>query len=234
MTAAGVLFDFSATLFDPRRVVDGAALARHAERRGAVIGEPAAASLARRILERAESPWGREARAHCDLSPAQHRAGWVRVAASVSGVDDRIAEAFHDCITDPPRWRPYPDTAGTLRALRARGTGIAVVSNCGWDLRDAFRAAGLHDLIDVYVLSCEHGRQKPDPDLFARACAGLGIRSSQALMVGDDPAADSGALGAGIAVHLLPAPAPYPAPRGLAAVLPLCGAAPAGHPTPHR
>ncbi|HET8660827.1 MAG TPA: HAD family hydrolase [Micromonosporaceae bacterium] len=218
MSPTAVLFDFSATLFDPARVVDGAGLAAQARRRGSRLDAGTAQRLADRILAHAESDRGRRTRQRCDLSADEHRQGWVATVTEVPGVTIEIAEAFHDCITDPARWHPYPDTAATLAALRAAGARVGVVSNCGWDLRAAFRRAGLDRFVDTWTLSCEHGRQKPDPELFRMACAALGVRPGEALMVGDDPGADGGALAAGIPVLLLPPAPPFPAARGLGLV----------------
>ena len=44
------------------------------------------------------------------------------------------------------------------------------MSNIGWDLRPVFRAHGLDAFVDAYVLSYEHGIQKPDGRLFRAAC----------------------------------------------------------------
>jgi HAD superfamily hydrolase (TIGR01509 family) len=222
MDIKAVLFDFAATLFDPARVVDGASLAERARQRGVVIDESTAHTLVRRILTYGDSIQGRKARIRCDLSPQEHHDGWVRLAGEVPGVSPGLAEAFHDCITDPLRWQPYPDTRPTLLALRDAGLRVAVVSNCGWDLRTAFQATGLHELVDDYVLSCEHGRQKPDPELFRYACARLGVAPGATVMVGDDPRTDTGALAAGVEVYLLPSPEPFPAPRGLGRIPRLC------------
>lgn len=215
MRTAAILFDFSATLFDPTRVVDGTALAARARERGVPLDAAVAEPLVQRILRYAETDPGRRRRLRCDLSVEEHRAGWVATAAAVPGAAGGVAEAFHDCITDPGRWQPYPDTAATLAGLRAAGLRIGMVSNCGWDIRAAFRRAGLYGLVDAWALSCEHGRAKPDPELFRIACAALDTVPAEALMVGDDPRTDTGALAAGMPVHLLPPAPPFPAPRGL-------------------
>lgn len=69
---------------------------------------------------------------------------------------------------------PHPDTEPALRALRARGLRIGMVSDFAWDLPTHLARHGLADLIDTCVISCEVGREKPDPRLFLRACADLG------------------------------------------------------------
>ena len=91
--------------------------------------------------------------------------------------DPGLYDALYDRHMSPAAWRPYPDAAEVLGALRTSGARVGVVSNIGWDLRPVFRAHGLDALVDAYVLSYEHGIQKPDPQLFHIACT----------LVGQDP-----------------------------------------------
>jgi HAD superfamily hydrolase (TIGR01509 family) len=101
---------------------------------------------------------------------------------------------------------------------------VGVISNAGWDVRIQFHAAGLHEIVDVYALSYEIGVIKPDPEIFLRPCEELGVAPERALMVGDTPIPDGGALAVGMPVHLLPL-APPRGRRGLDAVLRLAGVA---------
>jgi putative hydrolase of the HAD superfamily len=96
----------------------------------------------------------------------------------------------------PDAWSPYPDAAEVLSTLGERGVAVGVVSNIGC-------AHGLDRYVDAYVLSYEHGIQKPDPHLFATACAALGSEPDRTLMVGDDRRADGGAAALGCAVHFV-------------------------------
>lgn len=218
-----VLFDFSGTLFDDTGVVDPEALAVAARRRGQTLDPRVAATVCRRLLERASSPEGRRARAGCDLSTEAHRRAWTDLAASTEGVSRAVAEAFYDCVVDPKRWRPYPDALPTLTALHRSGVRIAVVSNTGWDIRSSFVRAGMYDLVDVFVLSCEYALEKPDPAIFRLACDLVGAEPRRALMVGDDPTKDGPAVEAGLAAYLLPSERHAGRPRGLHNVLALCG-----------
>jgi HAD superfamily hydrolase (TIGR01549 family) len=120
---------------------------------------------------------------------------------------------------DPRAWIPYPDTAPTLRALRARGIKIGIVSNVPRDLRPIFAAHGLADLVDTFTHSFEVGAEKPDPAIFFRACEALGTKPGDTLMVGDHPIADGGALRAGLRFHLLGAGGAAERPRGLERVV---------------
>jgi putative hydrolase of the HAD superfamily len=74
--------------------------------------------------------------------------------------------------------------------------------------------------LDAVLMSYEQGVCKPAASVFHAACDRLGVRPERALMVGDNPLTDSGAVTAGLYAFLLPAPAPT-GPRGLEHVLSL-------------
>lgn len=219
----GVMFDFSGTLFriEPtedwlRAVLAEAAIdvpeaellacAARLEEAGALPG----GANPRRMPPHLAALWQER-----DLSDEQHRAVYTALARQVElpraepalrdalqetqqeaqqeASHEALYEALYDRHRTPEAWRPYPDTARTLAALRERGIPVAVVSNIGWDLRPVFRAHGLDHLVDAYLLSFEHGVQKPDPRLFRAACDALGLAPADVLMVGDDRVADAGA-----------------------------------------
>ncbi|MFD7406611.1 HAD family hydrolase [Streptomyces sp. NPDC059866] len=138
-----------------------------------------------------------------DQSSAQHRAAYTGLSRQVPLPEPGLHDALYDRHMTPAAWTPYPDAAEVLRTLHERGVGIGVVSNIGWDLRPVFRAHGLDRYVGTYVLSYEHGIRKPDPRLFAAACAELGADPRQVLMVGDEPRADGGAATLGCAVHFV-------------------------------
>jgi FMN phosphatase YigB (HAD superfamily) len=81
---------------------------------------------------------------------------------------------------------------------------VIVVSNIPWDIRPLFTAAGLSGHVHGFALSCEVGAEKPDRLMFERALAMAGCAPAQAVFVGNDPIDDSGALGLGIPVILIP------------------------------
>jgi putative hydrolase of the HAD superfamily len=123
----------------------------------------------------------------------------------------------------PAARSPDPDALGVLRTLRERGIAVGVVSNIGWDLRPVFREHGLDPYVDTYVLSYEHGIQKPDPRLFEKACTRLGADPRQVLMVGDSRHADGGASALGCRVHFVDHLPVAERPDGLRPVLDLVG-----------
>jgi FMN phosphatase YigB (HAD superfamily) len=101
--------------------------------------------------------------------------------------------------------QPYPDTEGALRELGRLGVPVAIVSNCGRDIRRNFAEHGLERHVHGFALSFEHGAVKPELQLFQLACELLDVEPRRALMVGGDPATDGGAALAGITTLILPA-----------------------------
>ncbi|MFF4800669.1 HAD family hydrolase [Streptomyces sp. NPDC001351] len=227
MTA--VLFDFSGTLFRIestaswlRAVLDDADItlpepellqaAKALEAAGALPGGANPAQLPEELAQ----VWRIR-----DQSAELHRTAYTGLSRQVALPDPGLHDALYDRHKTPAAWTPYPDAAEVLHALRERGVGVGVVSNIGWDLRPVFREHGLDRYVDVYVLSYEHGIQKPDPRLFAVACEALGVDPRQTLMVGDDRRADGGAAALGCRVHLVDHLPAAERPDGLRPVLEL-------------
>ncbi|MFF7387735.1 HAD family hydrolase [Streptomyces scabiei] len=212
MTVKGVLFDFSGTLF---RVESTESWLRAALTDSSLTLPEAELTRTAQALERAgalpggappaEAPTGELAGlwALRDRSAEEHRAAFTGLSRQVALPTPSLHDALYDRHMTPSAWSPYPDAAEVLAALRRRGVAVGVVSNIGWDLRPVFRAHGLDAYVDVYVLSYEHGAQKPDPRLFALACAELGVDARDTLMVGDDRRADGGAAALGCGVHFV-------------------------------
>ncbi|MBW8699224.1 (S)-2-haloacid dehalogenase 4A [Streptomyces sp. MBT84] len=232
MAIKGVLFDFSGTLFRIESTESwlravlaeaGAALpetevvraAERLEAAGALAGgappeDPLPADLAALWAVR-------------DRSAEEHRAAYTGLSLRVPLPDPGLHDALYDRHMTPAAWRPYPDTVEVLAALRERGVAIGVVSNIGWDLRPVFREHGVDHYVDAYVLSYEHGVQKPDTRLFALACDALGVAPEDTLMVGDSRHADGGAADLGCAVHFVDHRPVAERPDGLRPVLGLIG-----------
>jgi putative hydrolase of the HAD superfamily len=131
------------------------------------------------------------------------------------------------------RFRPYAEVTAVLRALRAAGARLVVVSNWDVSLHDVLAGTGLRPLVDAVVTSAELGAAKPEPAIFEAGLRAAGdVPASAALHVGDDEEADAaGARAAGIAAVLLrrdggPAPAGVRTIRSLTELLP--GGAAAG------
>ncbi|MER5415389.1 HAD family hydrolase [Streptomyces virginiae] len=229
----GVMFDFSGTLLrvESTREWLAAALAET----GIPSGEEEFGETERRLTEygalpgglspqhmpaHLETPWDRR-----DISAELHREAYCGLIHAAGVTDPELVRALYDRHMTPAAWRPYPDTGSTLRALRRRGLPVAVVSNIGWDLRPIFRAHGLDELVDAYVLSFELGVQKPDPVIFKAACDRLGLAPADVLMVGDSREADGGARALGCPVHFVDHLPVDRRPDALTALLDLLGPA---------
>ncbi|MEV7556914.1 HAD-IA family hydrolase [Streptomyces sp. NPDC089795] len=229
----GVMFDFSGTLLRVESTQEwlAAALAET----GIPSAEEEFAETVRRLTEYGALPGGLspqhlptdlEARWDLrDLSAEHHRAAYGGLIHAAGVTDPELARALYDRHMAPAAWRPYPDTEPTLRALRRRGLPVAVVSNIGWDLRPIFRAHGLDELVDTYVLSFELGVQKPDPAIFRAACDRLALAPADVLMVGDSREADGGARALGCPVHFVDHLPVDRRPAALAPLLDLLGPA---------
>ncbi|MDN3025785.1 HAD-IA family hydrolase [Streptomyces sp. S.PB5] len=163
-----------------------------------------------------------------DESAELHRAAYTGLSRQVPLPDPGLHDLLYDRHKSPAAWQPYPDAAEVLGTLRERGIGVGIVSNIGWDLRPVFREHGLDQYVGAYVLSYEHGVQKPDPRLFAVACEGLGADPRRTLMVGDDRRADGGAVALGCGVHFVEHLPAAERPDGLLPVLDLLDGSRAG------
>lgn len=87
----------------------------------------------------------------------------------------------------------FPDTTDVLRALRAAGLALALVTNQPYpgDLLLAdLEAVRLRDWFDAILVSHDVGHRKPHPAIFTLALKELGASPAEALMVGDTPETD--------------------------------------------
>lgn len=177
--------------------MDEAAFERYATELEAFGALPGGANP-KRMPEELAAGW-----AHRDENAELHRAVYTGLARQVALPDPGLYDALYERHRSPAAWHPYPDAAEVLEGLRAAGVRIGVVSNIGWDLRPVFRAHGLDRYVDAYVLSYEHGVQKPDAHLFHTACTLLGQDPANVVMVGDDRHADGGAAVLGCEVRFV-------------------------------
>lgn len=210
-----VLFDWGDTLFsspDAARVIVQAA-----GERGARIGDDEARALWAEIWAAGKTP--EELAKGRDLSLELHRSAWVSLFERADRIAPGLAPVLYERVMSQERWIPYADTEPTLRALRARGVKVGVVSNVPRDLAPIFEAKGLRHLVDAFTHSYEVGAEKPDPRIFVSACEKLGVRPGETLMVGDHEIADGGAVKAGLRFLHLAGEVPAGGVRGLQVVL---------------
>ncbi len=215
-----VLFDLGDTLIRLAGSGDQLLL-RAATALGVAELDPAdAAAVWQRVLDRAST--AEELAKGRDLSTDRHREVWTLLYADAGceRLASGLSEELYTLTVSAESWEAFPDTLPTLRALRDRNIPVGVVSDTGFDFRPAMDRLGLSPLVDVVVMSFQHGVCKPAPRLFLTACEQLGVEPRDTLMVGDNPLTDGGGVATGLHVLLLPPPAPT-TPRGLAPILSL-------------
>ena len=197
-----VLFDFSNTIF---RMVDMGTwlrrVATHTGRTEALVESTALAALMSALDEAIGRPDIKTLQEGRDTSSERHRQAmyaWFAAVDFLRGYE----QAAYDLMADEESWQPYPDTEPVLRALRQRGIAVGIVSDFGWDLRIHLAR---HGLADCGRKRYEVGYEKPDPRIFLKACADLGVDPRATLMVGDSPVRDGGANAVGIRAFILSA-----------------------------
>jgi putative hydrolase of the HAD superfamily len=186
-----VLFDWNGTLsefeWDSDLVAEGHRAALAAIGSGAELGE-----FTRRyrdvVLPRAGVPYA------------------VLLRELLGDLTDEQVDAFIDA--EHEVWRPAHSVLSSaqalLESLRARNLRTGLVADSWPDparvLRADVAAAGLADLLDTIVFSDDVGVRKPEPAIFLKALADLGVEPARALYVGDRLDKDvQGAAGVGMA-----------------------------------
>jgi putative hydrolase of the HAD superfamily len=198
-----VLFDVGGTLVE----LDYAFIAERARRRGLAL-EPESLrrgeAMSRRQVDAAARRQGGAL-----PSDAERRAGYLGGLLAEAGVPDAARPALvAEMEADHTRrnlWRvPVRGAERTLAGLRGRGLRTAVVSNADGRVQAILASLGLTTHLSLVVDSHVEGVEKPDPEIFLRALARLGVAASRAAYVGDIYSIDVvGARAAGLAPILL-------------------------------
>ncbi|MCA1580904.1 MAG: HAD-IA family hydrolase [Acidobacteria bacterium] len=101
-------------------------------------------------------------------------------------------------------WAVYPDVEETLAGLERRGLALAIVSNWDSSLPPLLEALSLAPRFRAVAVSAIEETGKPDPEIFHRVCARLGLEPPECLHVGDSRREDfEGARAAGLRGVLL-------------------------------
>jgi putative hydrolase of the HAD superfamily len=108
-------------------------------------------------------------------------------------------------------WRRVPQGLPTaLAAARAAGMRLGVVSNSEGRLASVLERVGLGACFDTVLDSAIEGVQKPDPEIFRRALARLGVPAASSVYAGDVPEVDVlGSRSAGMHGVLIDGPGHY-------------------------
>lgn len=82
-------------------------------------------------------------------------------------------------------WQRFPDVLDALRALRARGIRVGVLSNAPTNLPSFLDRLGIAPHLDFVVVSASEGFRKPDRRIFSVALERAAVAPREALHVGD-------------------------------------------------
>jgi putative hydrolase of the HAD superfamily len=196
-----VLLDAMGTLL---RLEDPAPRLRDAlaERLGVDVGAEAAAAAIRAEIAfyRAHLQLGRDAESLAALRARCAEAMRPALPALAGASGAQLTAALLDALA----FAAYPDAAPALRALRAAGCALVVVSNWDYSLQERLEQTGLAPLVDGAVASAVVGAVKPERAIFDRALELAGTTAADAWHAGDSVHEDvAGARAAGIRAVLV-------------------------------
>jgi len=126
-------------------------------------------------------------------------AAWWRTVADRLHVNERLAARIRADLAERQTWNTGLLTG--LRRIHAQAK-ISIVSNAWPSVRIGLADAGLLELADAIVLSCEVGCAKPDPRIYATALHRVHADPADALFVDDTPGHVNAARSLGMAGHL--------------------------------
>lgn len=86
---------------------------------------------------------------------------------------------------------------------RGLSIGLATSSPDGYALEN-LRIAGIRDYFDGYVCGNMIKKSKPDPEIYLKACAAIGVEPSEAAALEDAPSGIASAYAAGLKTIMIP------------------------------
>ena len=183
---AAAFFDVDFTLIHPGPRFQGTGYAASCARYGIVVDQgrfDAAVAAAACVLDSVEQIYDDALFVRYTRSIIEYMGG--------AGPDvERVAREIYDDWASHHHFVLYDDVPEALRALRAQGIRIGLISNSHRPLESFDAHFELDGLISVRVSSAEHGFLKPHPSIFRAALDLMDVRPEDAVMVGDSLAHD--------------------------------------------
>jgi len=183
-----VFFDFYQTLvgYDPPREEIGARVLKDfgIEIKPEELSRPMTVADEYFIVENARSPIRQR-------SPEDRAAAFTRyqvVMLKEAGIEPspELIAAIID------KWRNssfklvlFDDVTPVLSGLKQRGLALGLISNVDHDITPTLTELGLAPLLDVVITSLDTGYTKPQPEIFQEAVARAGVKTGEALFIGD-------------------------------------------------
>ena len=201
MPIKAILFDFYLTIVDiktdERKDHLWQVLASFLQYRGAAVK---AAELREIYFHIVQESLDRSAERHPEVDAAQlfgrllERSG---AGSSSSDLAGAVAQLFR--LLSIERFRLYPESREVLETLAERYRLALVSDSQALYIEPELRTTSLAGLFEVAVISSELGYRKPDPRVFQKALARLGLAREEVVYVGDSWEHDMiGARDAGI------------------------------------
>lgn len=190
-----ILFDFFGTLTrSVRRGPQHAAIAR-------TLGcDP---EIVRGVLDRTF-----HSRARGTFGSAEATLRWVSEQAGGRPQRSQLAAAMPariDALRADTTLRA--DAVSALRAVKQRGLGTGLISDCTHELPAYLPSLPVAPLLDATVFSVELGACKPEPEIYLAACDRLGVDAEDCIYLGDGGSRElSGARAVGMTAVRLAAP----------------------------
>lgn len=200
-TYKAILFDLDGTL-RANQPEGFEAFVTYARQIGLTLSEEQA-----KICEREAHRYWASDRVDADMARYDQRGFWVNYnqillnAMNVAHLCEDCAERIQDLFENyNPQDVVFPDTQPVLRALRAAGYTLGLISNREEPLDDCAAHYGISEFFHFTLSAGQAGCYKPDPRIFYQALALAGdIAPAQAVYIGDNYFADViGALNVGI------------------------------------
>jgi putative hydrolase of the HAD superfamily len=188
VTPRAILFDLDGTLWDRTSAVRALAHQQH-EHLGDVLGHISREQYVDRIIRLD------------DLGRVDKRVLYETIGVEFGFPESEVARLHADFWTRfALHTRPFPEVIDTLRHLRNAGVKLGIVTNGAAVVQQAkIEQLGLSGLVDAVLISEREGVRKPNPEIFHRAVARLGVEVSQTWFIGDNPNDDvAGAVAVGL------------------------------------
>jgi len=97
-----------------------------------------------------------------------------------------VGERIRDAHRESHLWTWFdPMTVPALQQLKDAGYRMAVISNADGRVEGLMETAGIRDFFEFVLDSELEGVEKPDPEIFQRACRRMGVEPGESLYVGD-------------------------------------------------
>jgi putative hydrolase of the HAD superfamily len=123
---------------------------------------------------------------------------WLEVGKQL-GLSSKDASRLHTDFFMASEWDD--GLLALIESLKANFK-MAILSGAMSDARANVQSQINTELFDVMIFSAEEGVQKPDPEIYQRALARLGVEAEEAIFIDDWLASVEGARGVGIhAIH---------------------------------